>query len=570
MATIFDIAEEYRAALARREQQALGRLIRQYGDIWKAQKAELARLQADHAARIARGEVPSPAWLYQEQRSRALLAQVEEEVSRWAGDVEAATRELQRIGAMQGQQYVVDTLRAALSRASGIAPGIEGSFMRLSPETINNMIGFLGDGSPLARLFDQVGPDVRAAWEKALLAGLAAGLNPREVARLARRATGMGLDRATRIARTEMLRASRETAHQSMLANPDIYDGWTWLCSLSLRTCASCLAMNGTWHPLTERLEDHVNGRCVAFPSLKPWSSLGVNVPIPTPDAGVPDAEAWLRGLPAADQERILGKRGADLWRKGEIALHEFAERKVSPDWGGMRVQKPLGRILADKQTRWAGLARGDVGGLAGILEHFGFSPNWSGRSKIESSLFQTDVGAFFDSWPMTLPSGRISAGRRDILISPETAADIAARKPEGIIQGLHELLHAASKGFSRGLYNGKIEVYRWVEELSVERVSMHLLDGAMADIGIRVPNALQGAQAISARSGRLEAFVNWLKTAGLTDSQVGTIMEIGMRAPLKSRRLRWVYEIADRLGVSAAQADRIVRKAIQEAKNAP
>ena len=344
MPTIFDAAEAYRAALARREQQALGRLIREYGDIWKAQKAELDRLQADHAARIARGEVPSPAWVYQEQRARALLAQVEAEVTRWSGDVEEATRELQRIGAMQGEQYVVDTLRA-----SGIAPGIEGSFMRLSPDTLHDMVGFLGDGSPLARLFDQVGPGVRSGWTKALMTGLAAGLGPREVARMARRATGMGLDRATRIARTEMLRASREAVHQTMLANPDIYDGWIWSCSLSLRTCASCLAMNGTWHPLSERLEDHVNGRCVAVASLKPWSSLGVNVP-DMPDPGVPDAEQWLRGLPAADQERILGKQGAELWRQGEIGLSDFPERKVSPDWGGMWVQKPLSRILADRE----------------------------------------------------------------------------------------------------------------------------------------------------------------------------------------------------------------------------
>lgn len=550
MATIFDIAEDYRAALARREQQALGRLIRQYGDIWKALKAELDRLQADHAARIARGEVPSPAWVYQEQRARALLAQVEAEVTRWSGDVEEATRELQRIGAMQGQQYVVDTLRA-----SGIAPGIEGSFMRLSPDTLHNMVGFLGDGSPLARLFDQVGPGVRAGWTSALMTGLAAGLNPREVARLARQATGMGMDRALRIARTEMLRASRETVHQTMLANPDIYDGWIWSCSLSLRTCASCLAMNGTWHPLSERLEDHPNGRCAAVPSLKPWSSLGVNVPEPVADPadsirGVPDAEAWLRELPAAAQEHILGKQAAELWRRGEIALHEFTERKVSPDWGGMRVQKPLGRILADKQARWAGLARGDAGGLSEIMAHYGIDVQWSGKIRIEAALYGTRIGALFDGWPGKLPNGKMTRGVRAILISPEAASDISVKSSHGILQVLHELTHAASPGLTKATYAR----HKKIEELTCELVSLRLLKSAMADIG---------AQYVPQQRRIADAFVRHLERRGLSREQIDQMIDIGLRVQLEERRTAWVDSIADMLGLDLSEARRILRDSL-------
>lgn len=567
--TIYEVAEAHREALARREQQALAGLIRQYGDIWKALKAELDRLQADHAARIARGDVPSPAWLYQEQRSRALLAQVEAEVSRWAGDVEAATRELQRIGAMSGQQYTQDALAAALQGAAlqGAAlPGVAASFDALPAPAIEAMVGFLGDGSPLGRLFDRLGPDVRAEWEKALLAGIAAGQNPRRVAEMVRRATGMGLARATRIARTEMLRAYREASHQTAQANSDVLSGWRWGASLSIRTCASCLAMHGTFHPLDERLEDHPNGRCTQIWQTKTWAELGISgVPDTRPE--LPDAEPWLRGLPPADQKRILGKRGAALWRDGQVALHEFTERKTDPEWGAMRVQKPLGRILADKQARWAGLARGDAGGIAGVLEHFGYKPVWSGKSKIETSLFQRRVGAAFDAWPAVLPSGRLSAGRRDLLVSPETAADIAARRPEGISQALHELFHASSAGLSKGLYRGKVAAYRWVEELGAEYLSHKMLNRVMRDIGAR---AGQAAGQASARSDQLHAFVGLLRARGLTDGQVDAMLEAGMRAPLRSRRVRWVHEVADMLGVRLSRADRIVREALREAQRTP
>lgn len=326
--TIYDIAREFDEALARDERPTLLRLTTAYGEVWKALRQELdAHLRRMAEARAA-GLAPTPAAIRTDARLRALLDQVEERIQAWARDVAGATEALQAIGADLGQRYTQGVLGLSLGEHARVL----GVFDRLPASAIQAMVGFASDGSPLADLFATFGADVRAAWERLLVAGIAIGRAPVEVARQVRRATGQALWRATRIARTEMLRAYREAAHQTGMQNEAVLAGWYWGASMSARTCPACLAMHGTFHPVTERLVDHPNGRCVQIWQIKPYDALGIEGGTDT-RAGVPDAEAWLRSLPSEQQEAIFGKQAAQLWRDGQVRLRDFATPQHNK-WG--------------------------------------------------------------------------------------------------------------------------------------------------------------------------------------------------------------------------------------------
>lgn len=340
MSELQRIHDAFQRALAARERDAVLRLTRAYGEIWRFIRAELEANLARMDAAREKGETVGPSWVWTDMRLRALLAQAEAEIARWAATAAEVAADMQREGVALG----LGELEAQM--AAQLPAGALGAFDRLSRDALEDVIGFAGDGGPLARLFDELGPQARHRLTRALATGLAVGENPRRVAvEMASRAAGLTLARALTIARTEMLRAYREAAHRGALANRDVLRGWRWAASLSVRTCASCLAMHGTLHTLDERLEDHPNGRCTAVYITKSWGDLGIDgVPETTPD--LPDAETWLRSLTEDEQARIMGREAARLWRDGVIPLAAFSERRYDPVWGAIRVQKPLKRIL--------------------------------------------------------------------------------------------------------------------------------------------------------------------------------------------------------------------------------
>lgn len=95
------------------------------------------------------------------------------------------------------------------------------------------------------------------AIRRSLIRGVAAGDNPREVARtMLARVEGEfngGLQRAMVVARTEMLDAYRDASAHVHDANRDVLDGWTWSASIpDPRTCPACWGMHGTHHPLIQ------------------------------------------------------------------------------------------------------------------------------------------------------------------------------------------------------------------------------------------------------------------------------------------------------------------------------
>ena len=174
------------------------------------------------------------------------------------------------------------------------------------------------------------------AVRRELIRGVAAGSNPRVVARriVARAGDAFdgGLTRAMTIARTEMLDAHRAAAQLGQAEHADLMTGWRWLCDFGPRTCPACLAMHGTLHPIEEAgPDDHPCGRCARLVVVKPWSELGLAVREPADM--FPDARGWYSGLPEADQIKIMGRERRDLLASGRIGWEDLATRRKNTGW---------------------------------------------------------------------------------------------------------------------------------------------------------------------------------------------------------------------------------------------
>lgn len=319
---IYDIAMRLRRELLQGERESSRRLVDAYADAWLRIKRRLEQLtEAIEAAREA-GASFSPSWLFQQRRYQLLLQEVRREIENLAL---AAQMDVVRnqSWALRQSEYATRALFEEVKLAR--------SFVGLPASAFESIVGFLSDGSPLRKVLESLGESAAAEMEAALKSAVLVGMPPREIVRQVRKEAGGALSRLLTIARTETLRAYREGIRLSLDAAG--YTHWRWVASLSLRTCPACLGMHGRVFAITEPFGTHPNCRCTLVPV----------------DEGltVPDAEDWLRGLSQVQQEQVLGKQRAHLWRQGRLQLKDFVRERHDPVWGTTRTVMPLRRGIA-------------------------------------------------------------------------------------------------------------------------------------------------------------------------------------------------------------------------------
>lgn len=358
-----DAHDRYMRRLENAERGALGRLIRAYGDSWRAMRDSLiANLERIQKAQTNPDAPITLDMLLRDQRMRSLLDQSEAEMRRLGGLGADIAEELQKLGADSALRDSDAAMRAAWAdRISAVLdPEMRRALLDLPTwatvpkEALRDLLGFTADGSPLASLFDAIGPEARAGWESALFKGLAMGKGPRDVAAMAQRATATGMARSLTIARTEMLRAYRTASARSYQANKDVLDGWVWLSSGDGDACASCLAMHGSVHPLSDTLSSHPNCRCTMGPLTKSISDiLGVDVPGDDSRLDVPAGEDIFAKLSDARKVAVLGSTAAlAAWKAGEVTLGDFVGVKRSTVWGSSHYQRSLAGARAAAERR--------------------------------------------------------------------------------------------------------------------------------------------------------------------------------------------------------------------------
>lgn len=329
LSPLLRLVQEYQAALLRRDEAAIRRLVSAYGKAQRRLQGLIEALAEDIAARgMTNGKAVRLA------RYKQFIEQLTQELAGLqaltSNEIDAAVD----YGLTVGERDAIRTLAAA-TRGD---PTVIAGFNRLPKDAIQTLLGFLDpQGTLYARIGKLAGTSAEYVTDT-ITEGIALGYNPIKTARLIGDAYGRGLTDAMRLLRTVQLWTYREASRAAYIANADVLrDGWKWWANLDSLTCMSCVAMHGTIHPLSEPLRDHHNGRCAMIPLVKGF-----------PDAFQGDGEAWFQALPDAEQRRMMGAKKWDAWKSGAFEFGRLSSENMNDVYGLMRVETPLKALVPD------------------------------------------------------------------------------------------------------------------------------------------------------------------------------------------------------------------------------
>jgi SPP1 gp7 family putative phage head morphogenesis protein len=314
----------YRQALDANEKQA----TRAITGAWQIARTNL--VEQVETLRPLMASNPDPATIAQDARARALLAQVDQELTNLGHVAGMATDSATSNVVRQTGPALRDM---ALAGAGDDVASIAASWADVPVGAVQDLVGVTRPGSPVAGVLASYGPKGAAAAESALINGVAQGLGPRQVAQQIAKQADIALVRANALARTEMMRAARETARRTYAANAHLLRGWRWTCAKSSRTCLACLGLDGQVFKVDRRMQAHINCRCTLVPLLK-----GEKDPLEP-------ASAWFARQSPDFQRMRLGK-AYDAYVDGGVNLGSFVRRVDDPVWGGSYVEDGIGAAI--------------------------------------------------------------------------------------------------------------------------------------------------------------------------------------------------------------------------------
>jgi len=341
---LLQAVERFRQAVLRQERAAAVRLVRAYGSAYQ-------RLQGDiEALSAVISELQSPTWGQVERLSlyRSLQAQIADEIGRYAVIAENEIGLGAETALAAGLRYSERLVQLSLP---GLEPAqLRALWVRLNPDAVLTMAGFLEQNSPLFINLRRLGDDVAALVADKLREGIILGFSPRKVARIIRDASGQGLTWSLNTARTANVWAYRIASHANYRANSHVVTGWTWYAQIGdPRTCLSCVNMHGSEHPLSEVLNDHHSGRCAPIPKTVSYRNLGLDVP--DDRVSVPRGEDWFRGLSAGQQRDMMGMGMWEAWKKGQFEFSELSVAYQNDVYGEMLREASLKGMLGVAKT---------------------------------------------------------------------------------------------------------------------------------------------------------------------------------------------------------------------------
>ena len=210
---------------------------------------------------------------------------------------------------------------------------------RVPREAFQGFVGIAGDGKPLGDLLSRYGAQNATRIATEIETGIVSGKGPREVARVAQRATGIPLSEALTISRTEINRSHREATRLNYAANSDIVKGYRRLATKDELTCMACIALDGTAYENEEPLDSHPNCRCTMVPDTLTYQDLGLDIP---EEARPESGQDWFKKQPESVQRGMMGGRRFDAFQKGKIGLSDLVAVSSNPTWGKSATVKSI------------------------------------------------------------------------------------------------------------------------------------------------------------------------------------------------------------------------------------
>ncbi len=314
-------------------------MVRYYGRIWQQLQGDIRYVQSEVERKRAADEEISQGQIWRMQRLKAIQAQTDRELARFAELADDTITAGQRESIVAGERNARDLMAAAFPADAGV----DVSFAAMPREAVESLVGFLADGSPLRKLLVEAVDDAAQGFADMMVTGLAAGWNPRKLARELRSEFGMGLTRALRIARTEQLRAYR-TASLRAYQESDTVVGWERMAAQDDRTCMACVMLDGKRYGVGEPMDDHPQGRCVMLPITKSYAEMGIDAP--EPDFSREKGEDWFLRQDEGTQRDMMGPGMFDAWKRGEFQLSDIPKVTRSEAWGDSWTPKALKELI--------------------------------------------------------------------------------------------------------------------------------------------------------------------------------------------------------------------------------
>lgn len=333
--SIYDVVAQFKRELQDLTVQAASDMVRAYGNIWQRVNTEINNLVRQYYNDPR--DISAQAWMQELGRLKVLQLQVEKELNTFAATASANIvynqQEAIRMASSQAFEMVDYVAKQA---------GLQMVWNQLDTDRLEQMVGMLQYGSPLSKILYGYGKDAGKSIGDSILTGIGMGIGPREIARNIRLDMAGDLSRALRIARTEIVRASREASREIYKANPDVINGYIRRSARSERTCAACWAMDGERYALDEPLDDHPNGLCYMVPYL--------------PDAAdkydlSDTGSAAFEKLSDEQKQAIFGPVKFEGYKQGLFGLKDLVGHTKSDEWGGMLVEKSLKSLLGEDKA---------------------------------------------------------------------------------------------------------------------------------------------------------------------------------------------------------------------------
>jgi len=345
--TAIEAALQFRQQLNSLEMASFRRMSRIYARLMLSVSDEVEKL----AAEIADMEEPKRADILKLARMRRILRQVEIQAAGFVSIIENEVVFAQEDGIQLATQSALRLIEASLppDMPDALKAQVIQSFTALDSDVIVNVAGLIGDDSPLrTKIESDFGEGVAGQVEQHLLDGIVRGQNPQVIARrLASNletSMGSGLRWAMSTVRTAQIKSYQLANHATYQANSHIVPAWIWHSALDDRTCLSCISQHGTEHPITERLNDHHNGRCAPLPKAITYADLGLNVkerPVETVQG-----EQWFRQQPTATRRAMMGPAMYEAYKKGEFAFEDLSQPYDDEVYGELLRQASLKDLL--------------------------------------------------------------------------------------------------------------------------------------------------------------------------------------------------------------------------------